>query len=80
MPHYDSWRVLFYVASGLSLSAAAIRLALPESHYFLKIKAAAIEAGVITSSSEKTKVFLREAGNALKIHWVSWLATKPGPR
>ena len=63
--------MLFYVAAGISLGGAAIRAILPESQFFLDRRAAAVEHGVVTSSGEKSKVFLREAGHALKTHWVS---------
>ncbi|KAL8293604.1 hypothetical protein RQP46_000305 [Phenoliferia psychrophenolica] len=70
VPHYNSWRVLFYIAAGITLAAAVIRAALPESQYFLDRRAAAAENGVITSSTQKSKVFIREAGHALRTHWV----------
>ncbi|KAM0750242.1 carboxylic acid transporter [Meredithblackwellia eburnea MCA 4105] len=70
VPHHNTWRVLFEVAAGISLGAAIIRALLPESQYFLQRRQAAIDSGVVISSSEKTKVFIREMGHALRTHWV----------
>jgi MFS transporter, SHS family, lactate transporter len=64
----SSWRSLFWTASGLSLFSAAVRAALPESPYFLKAKA--IEAAKGTTTSTKTKIFIKETKVMLKKHWL----------
>ncbi|KAG6912031.1 hypothetical protein DXG01_000279 [Tephrocybe rancida] len=63
-----SWRSLFWTASGISLFAGAIRAVLPESEVFLRAKA--IEKAKGTSTSKKTKVFVKETGEMLKRHWL----------
>ena len=63
----QGWRALFWVSAGLSLSAATIRALLPESEVFLRAKAAEVEKGHTTT--QKTKVFLKETGEMLKKHW-----------
>ncbi|KAK4700378.1 MFS transporter, SHS family, lactate transporter, partial [Phenoliferia sp. Uapishka_3] len=70
VPRYKTWRVLFYVAAGISLGAAFIRAALPESQFFIDRREAAARNGEGTSSGEKSKQFVREMGKALKTHWV----------
>lgn len=62
------WRALFWTASGISLFAAGIRALLPESEVFLRAKAAEVEKGYTTT--QKTKVFLRETKEMLKKHWL----------
>jgi SHS family lactate transporter-like MFS transporter len=62
------WRALFWTASGISLFAAGIRTLLPESEVFLKAKAAEIERGHTTT--QKTKIFLKETRAMLKKHWL----------
>jgi len=64
----QGWRALFWVSAGLSLSAATIRVLLPESEVFLRAKAAEVEKGHTTT--QKTKVFLKETGDMLKKHWL----------
>ncbi|KAM0791387.1 hypothetical protein ACM66B_005852 [Microbotryomycetes sp. NB124-2] len=71
VPKHDDWRVLFYCAAGISLAAALLRLALPESTYFKARQEAARADGVEQmSSARKSKIFVIEAGRALKLHWV----------
>lgn len=65
-----NWRVLFYFASAVSGFAALLRIVLPESQVFIDRRAAEKESGVTVSSSEKSKIFMKEAWRALKLHWV----------
>jgi len=62
--HYDRWQVLFYIGAGLSLFAAAFRAILPESEFFLRAKATET-----TSTTGKSKMFLRQMKKALRIYW-----------
>jgi SHS family lactate transporter-like MFS transporter len=62
------WRSLFWTASGISMFAAFVRAALPESQVFLRAKAAEKARG--TDTSQKTKIFLRETKAMLKRHWL----------
>jgi SHS family lactate transporter-like MFS transporter len=64
------WRSLFWTASGISLFAAAIRLALPESEVFLRAKEAERAKGIHRTTGEKTTVFLHETTAMLKKHWL----------
>lgn len=66
----STWRALFWCASGISAFAAFVRACLPESAYFLRAKAAERALGIERSSSEKTKIFLKETGAMLKAHWL----------
>ncbi|KPV74798.1 uncharacterized protein RHOBADRAFT_15257, partial [Rhodotorula graminis WP1] len=67
---HNDFKILFYFASAVSFFAALVRLVLPESAYFLERREADKAQGTTVSSSTKSKIFLREAGRALKIHWV----------
>jgi SHS family lactate transporter-like MFS transporter len=62
------WRSLFYAASGISFAAAILRALLPESEVFLRARA--VEEANGTSSTGKTKIFLRETKEMLKAHWL----------
>jgi len=62
------WRALFWTAAGMSMFAAIVRLLLPESEVFLRAKAAERAAG--RTSTNKTKVFLRETKAMLRTHWM----------
>ncbi|KIM37555.1 hypothetical protein M413DRAFT_448365 [Hebeloma cylindrosporum] len=62
------WRALFWTASGISLFAAGIRVLLPESEVFLRAKAAEVEKGHTTT--QKTKIFMKETKDMLKKHWL----------
>lgn len=64
------WRSLFWTASGVSLFAAAIRLALPESEVFLRAKEAERAKGIHRTTREKTAVFAHETTAMLKKHWL----------
>ncbi|KAG6827036.1 hypothetical protein H0H92_013475 [Tricholoma furcatifolium] len=64
----DTWRSLFWTASGISMFAAFIRALLPESEVFLRAKA--IEKAKGTTTSDKTKIFLKETKEMLKRHWL----------
>ncbi|TFK97859.1 major facilitator superfamily domain-containing protein [Pterulicium gracile] len=74
-PH--GWRALFWMASGLSFGAAAIRACLPETAYFQAANAEAKreeekkrERGEeVMGTRGKTRTFLRETGRMLRIHW-----------
>lgn len=61
------WRYLFYVAATVSFLAAAFRLALPESKFFLDRRAVEKESGVVVKG--KTMTFLREGVKAIRFHW-----------
>lgn len=63
----QGWRALFWVSAGFSMSAATIRALLPESEVFLRAKAAEVERGHTTT--QKTKIFLKETGEMLRKHW-----------
>ncbi|KAH9851678.1 MFS general substrate transporter [Lenzites betulinus] len=64
----ETWRSLFWTASGISAFAAFIRFLLPESEVFLRAKAAERERG--GSTTKKTKIFLHETGQMLRRHWL----------
>jgi len=61
---------LFFFGAAASALAAILRAVLPESEYFLERRAKEKAAGTAMSSGAKSKVFIREAGRALKLHWV----------
>ncbi|GAA5886027.1 hypothetical protein JCM6882_004238 [Rhodosporidiobolus microsporus] len=67
---HDDWRILFYFAAAFSFFGALIRLILPESAYFAEKRDAEKAAGNTVSSGEKSRIFLRSAWDALKLHWV----------
>ncbi|TNY18325.1 carboxylic acid transporter [Rhodotorula diobovata] len=67
---HDDWRILFYFAAAVSAAAALFRLVLPESAYFVERREAEKASGATVSSGQKSKIFLREAGRALRLHWV----------
>lgn len=69
VPRHNSYQILFYFAGAVSFFAALVRLVLPESAYFLERRAAEKAQGTTVSSGTKSKIFLREAGRALRIHW-----------
>lgn len=62
------WRVLFWTGAGISFFAAVIRVLLPESAYFLRAKEQEMAAG--TTTSKKTKIFIKETKEMLKRHWL----------
>lgn len=66
------WRALFWTAAALSAFAAFIRALLPESEVFIRAKKRG-EVGQKGKTSEKTRVFLRETGTMLKVHWKLWV-------
>ncbi|BGO91632.1 hypothetical protein NBRC10512_008079 [Rhodotorula toruloides] len=68
--HHNNYRILFYFAAAVSAFAAIVRACLPESEYFLKRREAEKASGNVVSSAEKSKIFIKEAGRALKLHWV----------
>ena len=58
------WRALFWTSAGLSIFAAAVRAVLPESEVFLRAK-----ASQHASTTQKSKIFVRETWIMLKTHW-----------
>lgn len=66
VPRY-TWRTLFWFGAGVSFFAALLRACLPESEVFLHAKAIEKERG--TNTTQKTKIFLHETKEMLKIHW-----------
>ncbi|KIK93943.1 hypothetical protein PAXRUDRAFT_484505 [Paxillus rubicundulus Ve08.2h10] len=62
-----TWRTLFWTGAGITFFAAILRSCLPESAVFLRAKDAERAKG--TNTSQKTKVFLRETKEMLKLHW-----------
>ena len=64
------WRPLFWTGAAFSLSAAIVRLALPESQYFQARKEARDRANDQTATSKKSMQFFKETWKMLKIHWV----------
>ncbi|GAA5925137.1 monocarboxylate/H+ symporter [Sporobolomyces koalae] len=66
---HDDWRILFFFGAAASAFAAGLRFCLPESAYFLERRAAEKASGTAVSSAEKSKIFIREAGRVLKLHW-----------
>lgn len=61
------WRAMFWCSMGFSTSAAILRIMLPESAVFLRAKEA--ERGRGPSTTNKTKVFLKETKLMLATHW-----------
>ncbi|VDC07762.1 unnamed protein product [Peniophora sp. CBMAI 1063] len=64
------WRALFWTSAGLSLFAAIVRSLLPESEIFLRAKAAQRATGTSTSTAERSRIFVKETGVMLRLHWV----------
>jgi len=64
-PH--TWRTLFWFGAGISFLAAVLRALLPESQVFLRAKA--VEQAKGTTTLVKTKIFLHETKEMLKLHW-----------
>ncbi|KAF8836171.1 MFS general substrate transporter [Paxillus ammoniavirescens] len=62
-----TWRTLFWTGAGITFFAAVLRSCLPESAVFLRAKA--IERAKGTNTSQKTKIFLKETKEMLKLHW-----------
>ncbi|KDE04852.1 hypothetical protein MVLG_04712 [Microbotryum lychnidis-dioicae p1A1 Lamole] len=69
VPHYNDWRVLFYVAAGISAGSAVLRALVPESTYFVERQKAEKASGHQMSSAQKSKVFVSEIGHAFKTDW-----------
>ena len=71
-PHVASktgWRPLFWTGAAFSLTAAAVRLALPESQYFLERQAARRREGDQTTAGKESMRFAKETWKMLKTHW-----------
>ncbi len=49
-----NWRILFFLGSGISVLAAAVRLCLPESELFLRQKAEREVNGAVGESKAKS--------------------------
>lgn len=66
-----TWRVLFWITSGMSASAAVLRYLLPESELFLRARRER-EAGLNEDKppQSKTRIFSHEIGQMLKHHWL----------
>ncbi|KAA1474767.1 carboxylic acid transporter [Dentipellis sp. KUC8613] len=64
----QTWRTLFWTASGMSVFAAALRALLPESEVFLRAKEAERRRGATTA--KKTRVFIHETWVMIKAHWL----------
>lgn len=84
VPHtHYTWRTLFWFGSGVSFLAAVLRALLPESEVFLRAKA--IEKAKGTTTAEKTKIFIHETKEMLRLHWklciyaVLLMTGKPNP-
>ncbi|PWN30288.1 MFS general substrate transporter [Jaminaea rosea] len=70
MERTQNWRILFYLGAGLSLFAALVRAALPESDVFKRAKLEREQNPEEYNDGEsKTKRFLIEFKNMLKTHW-----------
>jgi SHS family lactate transporter-like MFS transporter len=67
-PH--TWRILFWIGSGMIALAAIVRAAIPESRAFLRANARK-EAQMRTGQGSKS--IIREAGLVLKTNWKSCL-------
>lgn len=59
-----------FLISCFPLSQAFIRLLLPESQAFIDRRNAEKASGTVVSSREKSRIFLKEAGRAVKLHWI----------
>ncbi|KAF8261080.1 MFS general substrate transporter, partial [Lactarius quietus] len=64
---HHGWRVLFWTTSGISAFAACIRALIPESEVFLRAKAHEHATG--TSTGKKTKVFIHQVRQMLRVRW-----------
>ncbi|KAI0695981.1 MFS general substrate transporter, partial [Cytidiella melzeri] len=64
----QSWRALFWTASGMSAFAGILRMVLPESEIFLRAKA--VRAAKGATSKNATKIFVHETKEMLKKHWL----------
>jgi SHS family lactate transporter-like MFS transporter len=63
-----SWRALFWATSSISAFAAMIRAIVPESEVFLRAKAQEHAKGG-ASTGNKTRIFIRQVGAMLRVHW-----------
>jgi len=63
----DSWRSLFWLASGLSFFTAIFRAVLPESEMFIRARKESEVQGI--SAKRRTQIFFRESGTMLRLHW-----------
>ena len=64
----QTWRSLFWTASGISFFAACVCALVPESEVFLR--AHRIERAKGRTTKEKTKIFVKETGAMLRQHWL----------
>ncbi|KAG9309857.1 carboxylic acid transporter protein [Chiua virens] len=61
------WRSLFWFGAGVSFLSACLCSLLPESEVFLRAKAVERARGATTT--QKTKIFMHETKEMLKLHW-----------
>ena len=66
----QNWRALFWTAAGVSFFAACVRAVTPESEVFLRAQRMEREKGIQRSAKEKTRIFLHETKEMLRIHWM----------
>lgn len=64
----QNWRSLFWTAAGVSFFAACVRAVTPESEIFLRAQRLERERG--GPPKNKTKIFLHETKEMLKLHWL----------
>lgn len=64
---HHTWRALFYFGACISFFAAIVRALVPESEVFIKAKE--LEKAKGANTTTKTKVFIHETKEMLKIHW-----------
>ncbi len=69
VPHVSqTWRALFWTASGISFFSACVCALVPESQVF--VRARQLERAKGKTTKENTKVFIRETKAMLKAHWL----------
>jgi len=69
VPHVSqTWRALFWTASGISFFSACVCAVVPESQVF--VRARQLERAKGKTTKENTKVFIRETKAMLKAHWL----------
>ena len=64
-----TWRSLYFIGAGLSLSAAMVRACLPESRQYLMAREEARASGI--TSRQATRAFFRELGAMLRTNCTS---------
>ncbi|KAF5370282.1 hypothetical protein D9758_006913 [Tetrapyrgos nigripes] len=61
----DSWRALFWVASGISFFTAVFTMVIPESRVFVRAKRETEGIGAM----QRTRVFVEETRKMVQLHW-----------